>query len=175
MFSGLSGSVLEIGPGTGANLKYYPKNISLIGLEPNPFMQDYLKEKAEELHHDIEIVTGTAEGIPLADESVDAVVSTLVLCSVDSLGDSLSEIKRVLKPNGKFLFIEHVAAPEHTFLKNVQRFVKPFWKRAAGGCHPDRKTGEAIKKAGFYDVEIEHFRLSIPVVGPHIMGKAVKK
>lgn len=175
LFSGLAGRVLEIGPGTGANLEYYPKDISLLGLEPNPFMQNYLKEKAEELHQDIEIITGAAENIPLDDESVDAVVSTLVLCSVHNLNDALAEIKRVLKPDGQFLFIEHVAAPEKTLLRSIQHWIEPFWKRIADGCHPDRETWKAIENAGFDHVEIEHFRLSLPVVGPHIAGKAVKR
>ncbi|HEX6982465.1 MAG TPA: class I SAM-dependent methyltransferase [Balneolaceae bacterium] len=170
----VSGRVLEIGPGTGANLEYYPKDISLIGLEPSPFMQHYLKEKAKQFKQEIEIITGTAENIPLSDDSVDAVVSTLVLCSVDNPDDTLSEIKRVLKPGGQFLFMEHVAAPEGTSLRKAQRWVEPLWKHMADGCHPDRETWEAIENAGFDYVEIEHFRLSLPVVGPHIMGRAVK-
>jgi len=123
----------------------------------------------------MELMTGTAEDIPLADESVDAAVSTLVLCSVDNLSDALTEIKRVLKPDGRFLFIEHVAAPEKSLLRSVQHGIEPLWKRMADGCHPDRETWKAIEDAGFGNVEIEHFRLSLPVVGPHIMGTAVKR
>lgn len=175
LFSGLSGQVLEIGPGTGANLKYYPEAISLTGLEPSPYMQDYLKDKARQTGRQIEIITGTAEDIPLTDENFDAVVSTLVLCSVDSLEKSLSEIKRVLRPSGRFLFMEHVAAPEGSILRSMQRWVKPLWKRMADGCHPDRETWKSIEHAGFDQVEIEHFRLSLPIVGPQIMGSAIKK
>ncbi len=174
LFSALSGRVLEIGPGTGANLEYYPENISLIGLEPNPFMQNYLKERAEELYQKIEIITGTAENIPLTDESVDFVVSTLVLCSVDDIYEALAEIKRVLKPGGRFLFMEHVAAPRKNLLRNTQHLIEPLWKRMADGCHPDRETWKAIESTGFKNVEIEHFRLSLPVVSPHIIGTAVK-
>lgn len=174
LLSDLKGRVLEIGPGTGANLKYYPKQISLIGLEPNPFMQSHLKEKAEELYLDIEIITDTAEDIPLADGSVDGVASTLVLCSVDNLNRALAEIKRILKPGGRFVFIEHVAAPKKTFLRRLQQGVEPLWRRMADGCHPDCETWKAIESAGFQNLEIEHFRLSLPIVGPHIMGKAVK-
>ncbi len=175
LFSGLSGRVLEVGPGTEANLEYYSNEESLIGLEPNPYMQQYLKEKARKLDTPIEIITGTAEDIPLADDSVDAVVSTLVLCSVDSVTDSLSEVKRILKPHGQFLFMEHVAAHQRTWLRSIQYWVKPFWKRIGDGCHPDRETWKFIEDAGFDQVEIEHFGLSLPVVGPHIMGTAVKK
>lgn len=174
LLSGVTGRVLEIGPGTGANLEYYPETITLTGLEPSPHMQDFLKEKARETGKQMEIITGTAENIPAADESFDVVVSTLVLCSVDSPYNSLSEIKRVLKPDGQFLFIEHVAAPDKSFLRSIQRWIKPFWKRVADGCHPDRKTWLKIENAGFNHVKIEHFRLSLPVIGPQIIGVAVK-
>jgi ubiquinone/menaquinone biosynthesis C-methylase UbiE len=175
LFSGLTGQVLEIGPGAGANLEYYSEKVSLIGLEPNPYMQNYLKEKASKLGKSIEIITGKAEAIPLDDENVDAVVSTLVLCSVINLQETLSEIKRVLKPGGVFLFMEHVAAAKGTFLRSAQRWIKPLWKKMADGCHPDRETWKAIEAAGFSDVKMDHFRLSLPVVGPQIMGKAVKE
>jgi ubiquinone/menaquinone biosynthesis C-methylase UbiE len=174
LFSGLSGCVLEIGPGTGANLEYYPEEVLLTGLEPNPWMQKHLKEKADQFNRPIEMLTGSAEDIPLEGESMNAVVSTLVLCSVTDLPQTLSEIKRVLKPGGSFLFIEHVAAREGTRLRTMQRWVKPLWRWMADGCHPDRETWKAIESAGFKDVELEHFRLSLPVVGPHIMGRAVK-
>lgn len=175
LFNGLAGHVLEIGPGTGANLAYYPEEVLLTGLEPNPYMQRYLKDKAGKLGRQIEIVTGMAEDIPLEDESMDAIVSTLVLCSVTDLQQTLQEIKRVLKPGGTFLFMEHVAAQEHTFLRRIQRWIKPLWRRMADGCRPDQETWKAIEDTGFNELKIEHFKLSLPFVGPHIMGRATKK
>lgn len=172
--SGLSGRILEIGPGTGSNLEHYSNKVSLTGLEPNPHMQKYLNKKARQTGTSIEIITGTSEEIPAADESFDAVVSTLVLCSVESLEKSLSEIKRVLKPGGQFSFIEHVAAPKNTWLRTAQSFIKPLWKWKTDGCHPDRETWKSIENTGFDYVEIEHFRLSLFLVAPHIMGKAFK-
>lgn len=172
--SGLSGRVLEIGPGTGSNLEFYSDDVSLTGLEPNPHMHSYLKQKAEDTGTAIEIITGTSEEIPASDESFDAAVSTLVLCSVENLDKTLSEIRRILRPGGRFLFIEHVADPENGWLRKAQRLAKPLWKWKTGGCHPDRKTWKNIENAGFNDVEIEHFRLSLFLIGPHIMGKAVK-
>src|SRR5699024_494896 len=101
----------------------------------------------------MEIITGAAESVPLAEASMDTVVSTLVLCSVDRIDKALSEIKRVLKPGGHFLFIEHVAAPQQSSLRRIQRWINPLWKRVADGCHTDRETWKAIKKAGFDHVD----------------------
>lgn len=175
MFSELSGKVLEIGPGTGANLEYYPDEVSLTGLEPNPYMHKYLIQKSRETGKQINIISGNAEKIPKDADYFNYVVSTLVLCSVDNMDKSLSEIKRVLQPGGEFLFIEHVAAPENSYLRGVQELINPIWKRIADGCHPDRETWKSIKNTGFHQVEIHHFHLSLMVVGPHIMGKAKKK
>jgi ubiquinone/menaquinone biosynthesis C-methylase UbiE len=174
LFSDLSDQVLEIGPGAGANLRYYPNEVSLTALEPNPHMQYYLRKKADKLEMNINIISGEAEQIPLDDESIDAVVSTLVLCSVADLRQVLSEIKRVLKPGGRFLFIEHVAAHKGTLLRNIQQWIKPIWKWAADGCHTNRETWKSIQAAGFDEVSIEHFKLKVPIIGPHIAGKAVK-
>lgn len=175
LFNSLSGKVLEIGPGAGTNLKYYPDDISLTGLEPNPYMQNYLKEKAKRAGRPLKIITGTAENIPLEDETIDAVVSTLVLCSVTDMTQALYEIKRVLKSGGTFLFVEHVAAPEKSFLCKVQQWIKPLWKKMADGCHTDRETWKYINQANFDNVNISHFKLPLPIVSPHIMGKAVKR
>lgn len=175
LFSNLKGRVLEIGAGSGVNLPYYPEGTVLTCLEPNPFMQNYLKEKAQKSGKPVEIITGKAEDIPLDDASVNAVVSTLVLCSVMDMQQVLSEIKRVLVAGGVFLYMEHVAAPEDTLLYTIQRWIKPLWKRVADGCNPDRKTGLAIEEAGFTDVNMDYFRLPLPVVAPQIIGRAVKK
>lgn len=174
LFSGLSGRVLEIGAGTGANLEYYPSGIELIALEPNPYMQEYLKDQAAKNGRKIEIHTGVAEEIPLSDVSVDSVISTLVLCSVEDLSKSLSEILRVLKPGGTFRFIEHVAAPEKYWLRYIQNVITPCWKYLVDGCHPNRETWKVIENAGFNSVNLEHTRLKLPVVSPHIIGSATK-
>lgn len=105
LFSNLHGDVLEIGPGTGPNLPYYPHDIHWVGIEPNPFMHSYLQKEAERLGLNIELRTGTAQQLDAEDNSMDAVVSTLVLCSVPDLPGTLQEVLRVLKPGGHFLFI----------------------------------------------------------------------
>ncbi len=174
LFTELHGDVLEIGPGTGANLRYYSTGIRWIGIEPNPFMHPYLKREAERLGLKIDLRDGQAERLVLEDGSLDAVVSTLVLCSVKDVPGALREILRVLKPGGRFLFIEHVAAPPRTWLRRVQRWVRPVSKALADGCCPDRETWKAIEQGGFERVDYEHFRVPILITATHIAGVANK-
>lgn len=175
LFANIHGDVLEIGPGTGPNLSYYPKDIHWIGIEPNPYMHPYLQKEAEKLGLNIDIRTGTAERIDAEDNSMDAVVSTLVLCSVPNLSATLQEIIRTLKPGGRFLFIEHVAAPQGTLLRKVQSGIKPIWKVVADGCNPDRETWIALENTGFESVNYQHFEAPVPLVSPHVTGIATKK
>lgn len=178
LFTNLRGTVLEIGPGTGANLPYYPADVHWIGVEPNPFMHSYLKQEAERLGlKDVNLRSGKAEQLEAEDNSVDAVVSTLVLCSVSNLTGTLLEVLRVLKPGGQFFFVEHVAAPQGTWLRQIQRAVQPLWSVLGDGCHPDRETWALIENAGFATVNYQHFSgpVPIPIVKPHIIGVATKK
>ncbi|MEO7650963.1 MAG: methyltransferase domain-containing protein [Bryobacteraceae bacterium] len=175
LLQSIAGAVLEIGPGTGANFPYFDRHrVQWIGIEPNPFMHPRLREQAAGVGIEIELRSGTAENIPAPDGSVDAVVSTLVLCSVTDPDRVLSEVRRVLKPGGKFVFIEHVAAPGGTVERRLQRWVRPLWRQLGDGCHPDRETADAIERSGFQEVSIERFTVPFPVVGPHIAGVAVK-
>jgi ubiquinone/menaquinone biosynthesis C-methylase UbiE len=175
LLGNLQGRVLEIGPGSGLNLSYYPKEIYWIGVELNPFTQTYLQQEAQRLclKH-IDFRTGSAEQLDVEDNSVDAVVSTYVLCAVANLKGSLQEILRVLKPGGHFLFIEHVAAKEGTWTRRLQGWIQPIWKVLFDGCHPDRETGLALEKAGFKQVYYQQFQIAIPIVSPHIAGIAIK-
>ncbi len=175
LLADLKGLILEIGPGTGVNLPYYPPGIRWIGIEPNPFMHPYLRSKAERLGLRIDLRDGTAERLEVEDNSINAVVSTLVLCSVRDVRGTLQEILRVLSPGGRFLFIEHVAAPSGTWLRRVQRWVRPISKALADGCCPDRETWLMLERSGFEHVEYEPFRLPLPIVSPHIAGVATKK
>jgi SAM-dependent methyltransferase len=180
LFGNLHGSILEIGPGAGPNLHYYPEDVRWVGVEPNRFMHSYLLKSIRKLGRspeDFRIDSGDPEGIrlPADDASVDAVVSTLVLCSVAHPEASLQEILRVLKPGGRFVFIEHVAAAPGTRLRSVQNFIQPLWSLVAAGCHPNRETWESISQVGFASVELEHFQfLGGGPAGPHIAGTAIK-
>ncbi|MBV9385880.1 MAG: class I SAM-dependent methyltransferase [Chroococcidiopsidaceae cyanobacterium CP_BM_ER_R8_30] len=175
LFSNLHGNVLEIGPGSGPNLSYYPHDIHWIGIEPNPFIHPYLQKEAERLGLSIDLRTGTAERLEAEDNSIDTIVSTLVLCSVPDLPRTLQEILRVLKPGGRFLFLEHVAAPQGTWLRKIQSGIRPIWQVIGDGCHPDRETGSALETAGFETVDYQQFRAPVPVVSPQIVGIATKK
>jgi ubiquinone/menaquinone biosynthesis C-methylase UbiE len=174
-FTDLDGRVLEIGPGAGANLCYYPPDIHWIGIEPNPFMHSYLREEAERLGLDnIELRLGSAEKLDVEDNSIDVVVSTHVLCSVTDVATTLQEIVRVLKPDGRFLFIEHVAAECGTWTRRIQDGIEPVWKTIFDNCHPNRETGEILENVGFDSIDYQQFDLSFPIVSPHIAGAARK-
>lgn len=174
LFIPLTGVILEIGPGTGPNLKYFQPDTHWIGVEPNPAMHPYLQQEAEALGRSIELRNLEGERLPADDNSVDAVVSTLVLCSVPDPATTVAEILRVLKTGGRFVFIEHVAAPRHTGLRRLQRLVRPLWWWVTDGCHPDRETGRTIGQAGFAHVDLEQFFLPVSIVKPHIAGVAFK-
>ena len=180
LFGGLHGSILEIGPGAGPNLSFYPPDVQWTGVEPNPFMHPYLLQAIRALGWPADryhIDPGDPHGIrlPAEDASVDAVVSTLVLCSVPHPEDSLQEILRVLKPGGQFAFIEHVAAPHGTRKRKTQDFIQPLWTWIGDGCHPNRETWQTIQQAGFGRVEIEHYTYGDGgLAAPHIAGMAIK-
>ncbi len=180
LFGSLHGLLLELGPGKGNNLRYYPADIRWIGVEPNPYLYPSLLRSIRVLgrpEQNFHIDPGDPQGgrLPAGDGSVDAVVSTLVLCSVTHPEASLQEILRVLKPGGQFIFIEHVAAPRGTRMRAFQDFIQPVWTLVGDGCHPNRETWETISRAGFSRVEIEHYQYpGVGPVGPHISGRAYK-
>ena len=172
IFSGLSGTILEIGPGPGTNLPYFTSKIKYIAVEPNIYMHSHLKEKAKKFGIKINIIKGNSENLPLKDKSVDVVISTLVLCSVSDLKKSLKEIERVLKPKGKLIFIEHVASTKPS-LRKIQNFFNPAWRWLALGCNLNRETWLELKKAGF-KLEYSYLDMNVgfPLVKPHIIGIA---
>lgn len=174
LFADLDGAVLEIGPGAGPNLPYLPANVRYVGVEPNQYLHRYLIQEAQKYGIAADIRGGAAEALDVPDASVDVVIGTLVLCSVGDPARALAEVRRVLRPGGRYFFLEHVAAPRGTPLRRWQRIVQPVWTFFGGGCHPDRETYATIAGAGFAGVNIEHFRLPLGLMAPHISGVAVK-
>jgi ubiquinone/menaquinone biosynthesis C-methylase UbiE len=174
LLSGLSGTLVEIGSGTGPNLQYLPEHLTIVGIEPNPFMHRHFLEEARTRVSPPHLIQGLAEHLPFADETVDVVLSTLVLCSVPDLQRVFAEVIRVLKPGGKLLFLEHVAAEEGTRLRRVQGILQPLWGWIGDGCQLNRSTGTELEKAGFRQVQIDQFVVPLPLVSHHISGVAEK-
>jgi ubiquinone/menaquinone biosynthesis C-methylase UbiE len=168
----LEGDVLEVGAGTGLNLEHYPPGARLVLAEPDPHMRHFLLERLTETDRAARVVEATAEDLPFADESFDAVVSTLVLCSVRSVRDALAEIRRVLRPRGTLLLIEHVRGGGGRAV--VQEVVAPV-SRLLFSCSPDRRTADAIRAAGF-ELDDHAFELAggAPWTKPAIEGVAIR-
>lgn len=163
-----SGQVLEIGAGTGANFQYYGSAVAtVVATEPDPFMIAHARRCVRQLDRALVFVRCPGEALPFADASFDTAVATLVLCTVTDPAGALAEVRRVLKPEGAFHFLEHIRACG--VAEYVQDLIMPIQSRLAAGCHPNRRTGEAIKAAGFTIVRLEQHRLPLM---PLILGVA---
>lgn len=143
------GHVLEIGIGAGANLPFYGAAVrNLQALEPTPRLLAIARQAAAHAPVPVRFIQASAEAIPLADHSIDSVVSTWTLCSIADASRALAEMRRVLKPGGELLFVEHGLAPEPA-VQRWQRRLTPAWRRCAGGCHLNRPIAALIADAGF--------------------------
>lgn len=180
-FQGPSGklSLLEVGCGTGTNFKFYPPGCRVTCVDPNPNFEKFLiKSIAENRHLQFErFVVAAGENMrPVADGSMDVVVCTLVLCSVQNQEQVLREACRVLRPGGAFYFMEHVAAEHSTWNHFWQQVLDPVWYLLFDGCTLTRESWKALERAGFSQLKLQHLTapLSWPLVRPHILGYAVK-
>ena len=169
------GDVLEIGGGTGANLPYYPHDAKLTFLEPDTHMIRRLSGHVRRQSREAAIVQQVGERLPFADASFDSVVTTLVLCMVRDPDAVVCEVRRVLRPGGAFFFYEHVVSPRSRG-RWWQDRLNPLWKFATTGCNLNRDLTGSIEGAGFSDIEVEAFDLSVrlPVTIPNIVGVARK-
>lgn len=155
LVSGASGRVLEIGIGSGLNLPFYPHSINqVVGLEPSPKLLQMAREAAVKASFPLELIEGTAESIPIEDRTIDTVVTTWTLCSIPNANAALSQMRRVLKPGGRLLFVEHGRAPE-AHVRWWQDRLTPAWEKLSGGCHLNRDMGELISEAGFQFERLE--------------------
>lgn len=164
VFTDLPETVVELGPGVGANLRYLRAGTRLVAIEPNPFMHPRLREAAVAAKVDLEIRKVAGERIDLPDASVDRVISSLVLCSVTDPDAVLAEVRRILKPGGRYSFAEHVVARRRTPTRWIQRAVRRPWAWTFEGCSCERDLTTAIRSAGFRKVEITPYRVHSPFV-----------
>jgi ubiquinone/menaquinone biosynthesis C-methylase UbiE len=176
LLSAASGSVLEIGPGTGANLAHLPAGIgSLVLVEPSAPMRDRLADRVTAaratLPHDTRIVAETADALPAPDASIDTLVATLVLCSVPDLDAAVAELRRVVAPEGRLLILEHVAG--HGRTGRLQGAIDPAWRVVARGCRLVRDTRAALERGGFDTTDVVDWRLpGGGITGPALLGTA---
>ena len=176
VFRGLPAQVVEIGPGTGANLRYYSEGTMVIAIEPNPMMYPRLRANADRYGIELEIRGIKGEEMDLAAGSVEAVVGTLVLCTVDDPKRVVSEVHRILKPGGRYIFLEHVAAPQGSTLSSFQNLLHKPWHWLSGGCNLNRNTHSILWAAGFSSIDMNCFMLKpgfVPITA-HIFGMAIR-
>ncbi|KAA9110667.1 class I SAM-dependent methyltransferase [Microbacterium rhizomatis] len=162
VFADLPDEVVEIGAGTGANLRHLAPGSTLIAVEPNRFMHQPLRDAARRHGVHLNLRERMAEETGLLDQSVDAVISSLVLCSVLDPSAVLAEIRRVLRPGGTFRFVEHVVAAQRTPTRTMQRIFRRPWAWTFEGCSCERDLESSIRSAGFATVEIERYRIHSP-------------
>jgi SAM-dependent methyltransferase len=175
VFSNLPADVVEIGSGVGANLRFLPRGARLTAIEPNPYMHARLRRAARRRGVELEIRSVAGERIDLPDACADAVISSLVLCTVSDPAAVLAEIRRILRPGGRFSFAEHVVAKRRTPTRWSQRIVRRPWAWVFEGCSCERDLTSLINAAGFASVDIDAYRihsLFLPF-NTHIAGTAV--
>ena len=178
-------TILEIGVGSGGSLDFYPEDvpIKIIAVEPNVHCKKYLERNLAKYDHislEKYVVCHAENMKDIESNSIETVISTIVLCSVEKQSCALNEIKRVLKPGGKFYFMEHVVSERGTWLHRFQHLLNSLWYVLFDGCNITRDTANIIQNAGFAHVEINRFMANTlscafyPVY-PHISGYAVKR
>jgi SAM-dependent methyltransferase len=167
LLSGLSGKVLEVGVGTGANFEYYNGDVELTGIEPSRYMLSRAEKKRQVLLFPGRItLLETGCGYPemkklIQEDSLDAVVCTLVLCTVPDPGKALENFMKWLKPGGKLVILEHIRSHNPARGK-WQDFLNPVWKKVADGCHLNRPTDHLLAGSGFQPLREEYFKIGIP-------------
>ncbi len=174
--AGLSGTVVEVGCGDGANFEHYPEEVSrIVAVEPESYLRELASSRADER---VELRDAVASDLPVGDGEADAVVFTLVLCSVDQSA-ALAEARRALREHGELRFLEHVQAHEPGFVRRTQRVLDATGRsHLFGGCHVARDTVAAIEKAGFAVTELERFHFPENARGtssPVVLGRAVRR
>jgi SAM-dependent methyltransferase len=186
LLAGLSGEVVEIGPGSGLNFPHYPAEVArVVAVEPEPRLREMATQEAARAQDAagtglrITVVGGIAEDLPLPDGGVDAVVVSLALCSVSDQRAALTEALRVLRPGGEFRFLEHVRALGGVGALAQRTLDATVWPLIGGGCRCSRRTDQAVADAGFELVAVRRFgfpdaRFTLRPTAPHVIGRAIR-
>jgi ubiquinone/menaquinone biosynthesis C-methylase UbiE len=177
LLAGLTGRVLEVGAGNGLNFPHYPATVTeVLAVEPEPHLRRLAWVAASQAPVPIRIMDGTAEALPIHDGALDAVVASLVLCTVADLEQALAETRRVLRPGGRLRFYEHVRADDPRLARWQDRLRRP-WGWLVGGCHPNRDTVAAITAAGLRVIQLDRFDVQAmpPLARPHVLGVAERR
>jgi ubiquinone/menaquinone biosynthesis C-methylase UbiE len=173
LLAGARGRVVEIGAGTGANLGAYPGAVdALVLTEPDPGMRRRLEQRVARSERPASVVAAGAEALPFADASFDTVVSTLVLCTVPDADAAVRELRRVMRPGGRLLFIEHVRADSPRLARRQDRLARP-WRAFAAGCRCNRPTLDVLRAHfGLVAAEPAVWRGMPRIVHPLVAGHA---
>ncbi len=177
LLAGLTGEVVEVGAGNGLNFAHYPRTVTrVVAIEPEPYLRALATRAAETAPVAVTVHAGTADRLPLADDSVDIAVLCLVMCSLDNRPAALAELTRVLRPGGTLRFLEHILAATPV-LRTVQRVADAtVWPLLAGGCRTATDPAAAIRDAGFQVTTIQRLRFPenrfTQPASPHVLGSA---
>jgi ubiquinone/menaquinone biosynthesis C-methylase UbiE len=176
LLASATGFVVEIGAGTGLNFSHYPTGVTqVVATEPDPHMLRRARDAASGASVPLRVEPASAQELPFEDATVDTVVGTLVFCTIPDQAKALAEIHRILKPEGRFLFLEHVRSEDPGLAKWQDR-IQPVWSYFGAGCRPNRDTPAAIERAGFELERLDRFPFSpnLVVDKPHAKGIARK-
>lgn len=176
VFADLPDQIVELGSGVGANFRYLRPGTQMIAVEPNPAMHPRLLARAARHDIKLELHDVVGEQLDLPDASTDMVVSSLVLCTVRNPARVLAEVQRVLRPGGRYAFVEHVGAKDRPILRRIQRLVRRPWAWTFEGCSCERDLAQVIGSAGFASVDLEEYRIHSPILpfNTHVAGIATK-
>jgi ubiquinone/menaquinone biosynthesis C-methylase UbiE len=174
LLASLEGEVIEIGAGTGRSLPHYERAERVVAIEPDESMAKRIERRLADVRVPVEVVPASAEALPFPDESFDAAVAAFVLCTIPDPVRAVAEIRRVLRPNGRLVVLEHVRGRDR--VASWQDRLTPLHKRIAGGCHLNRDTLATVARAGFDVTGVERVRLPEPIAlyRPGIQGVATK-
>ncbi len=168
----VEGDVLEIGAGTGRNLPYYPAGARVFASEFDPVMFNAAAPRARAAQATILPLLADGMRLPFAQDSFDVVVIGLALCSIPNPVAAMAGVRRVLKPEGHFRFLEHVRDAPGSKRARMQDRVNPLWRAVSGGCNCNRRSADLVANSGFVIENLHEFAFGLPHIAPHVLGEA---